>query len=155
MNYKKLIISLVLPQLAGGLGAIFTTSAIPVWYMGLAKPSFNPPNWIFGPVWLTLYFLMGVSAYLIWMKVGENKKASDALWIFWLHLIFNAIWSPVFFGLQNLFLALMIIAIILFLIVIMIYRFWDINKLASVLLFPYLLWVSFATLLNYYILILN
>jgi len=155
MNNKKLIISLILPQLAGGLGAIFTSSAIPVWYMELEKPSFNPPNWIFGPVWVTLYFLMGVSAYLIWIKVGKNKKASDALWIFWFHLIFNAIWSPVFFGLQNLFLALIIIAIILFLILVMIYRFWDINKLASVLLFPYLLWVSFAIILNYFILILN
>ena len=172
MNYKRLIISLALPQLAGGLGAIFTSPAIPTWYAGLVKPSFNPPSCIFGPVWLMLYFLMGVSVYLIWSSYAstdakaladkkasegqdEKKKAGDALWIFWFHLIFNFLWTPIFFGLHDLLLALIIIIIIVALIVIMIYKFWSINKLSSILLIPYLLWVSFATLLNYFILILN
>lgn len=82
MNYKRLIICLVLPQIAGLLGGLFTSSAIPNWYAALEKPSFSPPNWLFGPVWVLLYFLMGVSVYLIWQKIKTHKKARAAFWLF-------------------------------------------------------------------------
>lgn len=150
MNYKRLAISLILPQLAGIIGSLFTASAIQTWYAELQRPSFSPPNWIFGPVWVFLYFLMGISAYLIWQK--EDKKD---LGLFWIHLFFNAIWSILFFGLQSPGLALIDIIVIWLFIVVLIIKFWKRSKLASLLLTPYLLWVSFAGILNYYIWQLN
>ncbi len=155
MNLKRLIISLILPQLAGAAGALFTAPAIPTWYAALQKPAFSPPNWLFGPVWLILYLLMGIAVYLIWQKITENDKVKTALWLFWLHLFFNAAWSPVFFGLKNPGLALINIFIIWIFIILLLIKFWKINKLSSYLLVPYLLWVSFATLLNYSIWQLN
>ncbi len=149
MNYKRLIISLVLPQLAGLAGSLFTAPAISTWYAFLEKPSFGPPNWIFGPVWVLLYILMGISVYLIWQK---DRKA---VYLFWIHLFFNATWSIVFFGLKNPGLAFLNIIIIWIFIIVLIIKFWKIRKLSSVLLIPYLLWVSFASLLNYFIWQLN
>jgi tryptophan-rich sensory protein len=154
-NYKRLIISLALPQLAGIVGSLFTTSAIPTWYATLQRPSFSPPNWLFGPAWITLYVLMGVSVYLIWQKVEKTKKARGAMWLFWIHLFFNAIWSIIFFGLQNPGLAFINIIIIWLLIVALMIKFWNINRWATYLLIPYLLWVSFASALNYFIWYLN
>jgi len=155
MNYKRLIISLALPQLAGLVGSVFTTSAIPNWYAALEKPSFSPPNWIFGPAWILLYILMGISVYLIWQRVNENKTARGALWLFWIHLFFNAIWSIIFFGLHNPGLAFTDIIIIWLLIVVLMIKFWPINKWSTYLLIPYLFWVSFASVLNYFIWYLN
>lgn len=150
MNYKRLIISLVLPQLAGIVGSLFTTPVISTWYATLQRPSFSPPNWLFGPVWLLLYILMGISAYLIWQKFEQNKTARAALFLFWIHLIFNASWSIIFFGLQNPGLAFINIIIIWLLIIALIVKFWKINLWAVYLLIPYLLWVSFASILNYF-----
>jgi translocator protein len=155
MNYKKIILSLALPQLAGVIGLVFTRPAISNWYAGLEKPSFNPPNWVFGPAWTILYILMGISIYLIWQKIKENKKAKGAFWLFWVHLFFNAIWSIIFFGFQSPGWALIIIAIIWLFIVTMMIRFWKISHWATYLLLPYLLWVSFASFLNYFIWFLN
>ncbi|MBU2416353.1 tryptophan-rich sensory protein [Patescibacteria group bacterium] len=155
MNYKRLIISLALPQLAGIVGSLFTTSAIPTWYATLQRPSFSPPNWLFGPAWITLYILMGISIYLIWQKVEKNKTAGGAMWLFWIHLFFNAIWSIIFFGLQNPGLAFINIIIIWLLIIALMVKFWKINRWATYLLIPYLLWVSFASVLNYFIWYLN
>jgi translocator protein len=155
MNYKRLIISLALPQIAGLVGAVFTAPAIGEWYAFLNKPSFSPPNWLFGPAWVLLYFLMGVSVYLIWQKIGESEKAKSAFWLFWIHLFFNAIWSPIFFGLQNTALAFADIIIIWLMIVVLMLKFWKINRWAAYLLAPYLLWVSFASVLNYFIWQLN
>ena len=155
MNYKRLIISLALPQLAGLIGSIFTAPAIATWYAGLIKPSFSPPNWIFGPVWITLYVLMGISVYLIWQKIEENKKLKEAMLIFWIHLFFNASWSIIFFGLQNPGLAFVNIIIIWLFIVALMIKFWQINKWSTYLLIPYFLWVSFASILNFFIWHLN
>lgn len=149
----KLILSLLLPQLAGIIGSIFTINAIPTWYATLNKPSFSPPNWIFGPVWLTLYLMMGVAVYLNWIK--NNKQAKFNVRLFFIHLFFNFIWTPVFFGSKNLFLALIIILTIWISIIMMIYYFWKVNKVSSILLIPYLFWVSFASILNYFIFLLN
>jgi translocator protein len=153
MNYKRLIVSLTLPQLAGFIGSIFTVSSIASWYANLIKPGFNPPNWIFGPMWILLYVLMGISIYLIWQKIELKNK--NVLWLFWVHLFFNATWSIIFFGLQNPGLAFVNIIILLIFIVILIIKFYKISKTASMLLIPYLLWVSFASLLNYFIWYLN
>ncbi len=165
MNYKRLAISLVLPQLAGLVGSIFTVSAIPVWYAALRRPSFNPPNWIFGPTWFLLYILMGISIYLIWQKIAENKnlpagaetlaKAKGAARLFWIHLFFNAIWSIIFFGFQNTGLAFLDIIIIWIFILVLMMKFWKIEKWSTYLLIPYFLWVSFASALNYFIWYLN
>jgi len=160
MNYKRLITSLALPQLAGIIGSLFTASAISTWYATLQRPSFSPPNWLFGPVWIILYILMGISAYLVWSayakaSAGQSRKLKTALWLFWVHLVFNASWSIIFFGLRNPSLAFINIIIIWLLIIILMIKFWPINKWASYLLIPYLLWVSFASALNYFIWYLN
>ncbi|MCL5784139.1 MAG: tryptophan-rich sensory protein [Patescibacteria group bacterium] len=157
----KLVISIALCQSAGLIGSFFTFSSIPNWYNLLNQPAFRPPNWLFGPAWATLYTLMGISFYLIWIKLKDNKYSKKAkliklsLMIFLIHLFFNATWSIVFFGLHNIFLALINILIIWVFIVILIGKFWNLDKRASILLIPYLAWVSFATILNYSIWILN
>lgn len=152
---KKLFISLIICNLAGGVGSIFTSNAISEWYQYLNKPSFNPPNWIFGPVWTLLYSLMGIALYLIWKRGLENKDVNYAVRFFLIHLIFNALWSLLFFGLRNPLLGLIEIVVLWAMIVASIVMFYRINKLAGVLLVPYLLWVSFATVLNYYLWQLN
>lgn len=133
--------------MAGAIGSFFTIQAIPTWYALLNKPSFSPPNWIFAPVWLALYLMMGISLYINW--TSKKKMAKSNVRLFFIHLFFNFIWTPVFFGAKNLGLALVIIVVIWILIVEMIRRFWSVNKAASLILIPYLLWVSFATLLNF------
>jgi translocator protein len=156
MKYKRLLISLLIPQLAGIIGSFFTIPAISTWYSTLIKPSFNPPNYIFGPMWIILYFLMGISIYLIWQKIDENKiEVIKYMRIFWIHILFNSIWSIMFFGLQNLWLAFINIMIIWLFIIILIIKSYKINKLSSYLLIPYLIWVSFASILNLSILLLN
>ncbi len=155
MNYKRLIISLALPQLAGLIGALFTVSAIPTWYASLQRPSFSPPNWVFGPAWTILYILMGISIYLIWQRIKEGKKIKSVMFLFWVHLFFNAIWSIIFFGFQNPKLALINIVIIWLFIIILMFKFWKINRWSTYLLIPYFLWVSFASILNYFIWYLN
>lgn len=148
MNYKRLFISLLLPQLSGLLGTFFTREAIPTWYATLEKPFFSPPNWIFGPVWFCLYLMMGIAIYLIWQKADKNKKAQSAAILFWIHLAFNALWSIIFFGLKNPGLALINIVIIWAMILVLIFKFWKIDRRSSYLLMPYLAWVSFATAVN-------
>jgi len=155
MNYKRLIVSLALPQLAGIAGSLFTVSAIPDWYANLQKPLLSPPNWVFGSVWTLLYILMGVSVYLVWQRVGDSKKDRRVLWLFWIHLFFNALWSVIFFGLHNPGAALVNLIIIWLFVIVLISKFWRVRKLSSCLLIPYLLWVSFAGYLNYHIWILN
>lgn len=151
----KLIVSVVGCELVGILGTPFTISAIPSWYATLNKPFFAPPNWIFGPVWTLLYLLMGVSIYLIW-KLGWKKKNVKTAGIFFLsQLALNFIWSPIFFGLKTPLLGLIVIVLMWVMIVLTMRRFYPLSKLAFYLLIPYLLWVSFATLLNAAIVVLN
>jgi len=158
MDYRKItkfIFSIIIAQSAGIVGSLFTVSAISTWYEGLIKPTFSPPNWIFGPVWLLLYTLMGIALYLIWQKVLDNKRARFAFIFFIAHLVFNALWSIVFFGLQNILLALVIIVILWIMILTLVLLSWKVDRYAGYLLTPYLLWVSFAVLLNFSILQLN
>ena len=151
MNWKKLIVAIFICQLAGILGSVFTVSAIPTWYASLVKPSWNPPGWLFGPAWTTLYTLMGISLYRIWRKPRNNQ----ALFWFYTQLFFNAMWSIIFFGQRNIPGAFAEILVLLALIVVVIKKFYKIDKRAAYLLIPYLVWVSFASYLNYTLLILN
>jgi benzodiazapine receptor len=151
----RYLLSIGICFLAGGIGTIFTVSAIPAWYAALNKPFFSPPNWLFGPAWTTLYTLMGISLALIWQKGLKTKKVRDGLYLFGIQLALNAIWSPVFFGAKNLFLALVIIIFMWIFILKTILAFRKINKVASHLLYPYIAWVSFATVLNFSVWILN
>jgi tryptophan-rich sensory protein len=121
----------------------------------LIKPPFSPPNWIFGPVWTILYTLMGISVYLVWRQGIHNSQVKTALIIFGVQLFLNAIWSPIFFGLRALFVALVVIIILWIAILLTILTFLKISKIAAVLLIPYILWVSLATILNYSLWILN
>lgn len=147
-NVGKLIVSLALPQLAGALGVIFTSSEIPTWYAGLIKPALNPPSWIFGPVWTLLYVLMGIAFFLVWRKGADKPHVKQALTVFGVQLALNAAWSPVFFGLHATGTALLIIMALGFAIVATILLFRKIVPAAAWLLLPYLAWVSFATYLN-------
>lgn len=154
-NWQKLVISVVGCELVGLSGTPFTISAIPTWYAGLAKPFFAPPNWLFGPVWTLLYFLMGVSVFLIWKQGEKNKKVQAALTFFLIQLALNFLWTILFFGLKSPLLGLIETAAMWVAIVATIRAFYPLSKLASYLLIPYLMWVSFASLLNAAIVILN
>jgi tryptophan-rich sensory protein len=155
MNFLKPIISIVICEAVGIFGAVFTAPAIPTWYASLKKPSFSPPNWVFGPAWTFLYALMGISAYLIWQEGVEKPAVRNALFIFLLQLILNFFWSFFFFKLQSPTHALIEIFLLWVLILATVISFYQINKAAGLILIPYLLWVSFATLLNFYIVRLN
>jgi tryptophan-rich sensory protein len=158
MNFKEILKVfgfILLCQTAGIIGSFFTFDSISGWYAGLVKPEFSPPNWIFGPVWITLYTLMGISAYMVYKKGFEKKKVKLALAFFSGQLILNALWSILFFGLQSPISALVCIILLLFMIISTIVLFWRISKNAALLMIPYVLWVSFASILNYFIWALN
>lgn len=154
-NFLMLLVSILLCLGAGLIGTLFTITAIPTWYAGLIKPSFSPPNYLFGPVWTVLYILMGISLFLIWKHGTRTKKVKNALYLFGIQLALNAIWSPIFFGAKNLLLALLIIVLLWIFILKTIIAFAKTDKLASYLLYPYILWVSFASVLNLSIWLLN
>jgi benzodiazapine receptor len=149
----KLIASLVLCQIAGGIGALFTTPAIPTWYATLKKPFFSPPNWVFGPVWTILYLLMGFSLYLIWVSPAKNKE--NAYTFFGIQLALNTLWSSVFFGSRSPFWGFVVILALAAFIFLTIVEFRKISKKAAVLLYPYLAWVAFASVLNFAVFLLN
>jgi len=151
-KWAKLIASILICQMAGFVGSIFTASSIPTWYADLQKPTFSPPNWLFGPVWIILYTLMGISLYLVFNK---KKNIKTPLILFAVQLILNSIWSILFFGLQNPFYAFIEIIILWIAILLTIISFYKVSKNASLLLLPYIIWVSVATILNYYIWVLN
>lgn len=165
-------------EFAGIIGSIFTVSAIPNWYAALVKPALNPPSWVFGFVWTILYFLIGVSLFLVWKNNWETKNLilesrrktwnafSERLWtgdlqktnaiiIFGIQYFLNILWSFIFFGLHLPGLAFFEILALWFAIIWTIVNFYRISKLAAYLLLPYVLWVSFAAYLNYVIWILN
>ncbi|MFH1656359.1 MAG: TspO/MBR family protein [Candidatus Nealsonbacteria bacterium] len=155
INFLKLIISILICQGAGLIGSIFTSPAISTWYVTFKKPSFNPPNWIFAPVWILLFLLMAISLYLIWDRGLKDKKIKIAIFLFSIQLILNIFWSILFFGLQSPFYAFIEIIILWLIILLTIISFYKISKISAYLLFPYILWVSFALILNFSILILN
>ena len=151
----KLIICIVACLGAGVIGSVFTRSAIPTWYATLEKPAFTPPNWLFAPVWTLLYILMGIAAFLVWRKGLENRQVRIALIVFLIQLVLNALWSVVFFGLESPLYGLVVISILWVAILVTIIKFFKISRVASVLMWPYLLWVTFAAVLNSSIWLLN
>jgi len=191
-NLIKLFTSIIICELAGVIGSFFTVSQINVWYKGLNKPSFNPPSWIFGPVWTTIFVLMGISLYLVWSKnwhpknkIGLRKariwnppsksgipavqailtarqKFSSGSWqkmniviIFAAQLILNVLWSLIFFGMHSPAIAFFELLMLWFAIMFTIANFYRVSKVAALLLLPYILWVSFAAILNLAIFLLN
>jgi len=148
-NSGKLIIAIVVCELAGLIGSIFTAPAVKTWYPTLIKPSFKPPNWLFAPVWTALFLLMAIAMFLVW------KKDKKGLGIFFTQLVFNILWSIMFFGLKSPLLGFIVIVVLWILILMTIVKFFKISKPAGWLLIPYILWVSFASILNLAILILN
>ena len=147
-NMLKLLVSIAVSQLAGVMGSIFTYSSVGTWYAALKKPVFTPPPWVFAPVWMVLYTLMGVAAFLVWKKGFREKKVRDALEVFLLQLFLNSAWSYVFFGLKSAAGGMLVILVMWMAIFWTIIKFDDVSKAASRLLVPYLIWVSFAVVLN-------
>jgi len=151
----QLIISVVVCQLAGAIGGLFTAPAIPTWYASLRKPSFTPPGWVFGPVWVTLYVMMGVAAWLVWRKGLDDPQVRIALVVFVVQLLLNASWSVVFFGQRSPMGGLLVIGLLWIAILLTIIAFAKLSSAAALLLVPYILWVSFASVLNGAIVRLN
>ncbi|HOW34127.1 MAG TPA: tryptophan-rich sensory protein [Methanoregulaceae archaeon] len=150
-----LIGSVLLCNCAGLLGSLFTTTGPGSWYSTLIKPAFNPPAWIFAPVWTLLYILMGISLYLVIMEGMKGRDVRIPLLVFTIQLILNLLWSYAFFGLESTFFGLLVIILLWISIVATMILFYPVRKAAAWLLVPYILWVSFATLLTYTIYSLN
>ncbi|SMO66665.1 TspO/MBR family protein [Gracilimonas mengyeensis] len=153
--WLKIVLGIIVCNLVGLLASSVTLPAIEGWYSQLQKPVFNPPNWLFGPVWTTLYTLMGVAAAGIWQVGFQHKAVKHALSIFGIQLALNGIWSFLFFGFQSPLLAFIEILFLLLAILITIKRFSELKAWTAWLLIPYLLWVSFASVLTFSIYWLN
>ncbi len=151
IQWLRLILALALPQVAGVIGGFFSAANVPTWYQSLLKPSFTPPGWIFGPVWGVLYLMMGVAFFFVLISEQGKDKVRFASGLFCVHLLFNALWSFLFFGLHNPLFAFINIIILWIMITILVFVFWRIKKLAGALLIPYWFWVCFASVLNYWI----
>jgi tryptophan-rich sensory protein len=154
-NWLQLISAIAVCEIAGMLGSVFTLPAISGWYAGLMRPAFSPPNWIFGPVWTTLFALMGIAAFLVWQKGWKQRMVRTALWIFAVQLVLNVAWSFIFFGQHNPGGAFIDIVLLWIAILATIIVFNRLSKPAAWLLLPYIAWVSFAGYLNYSIWQLN
>lgn len=153
-KYLTLLICILIPLIIGSISGLANVGNVNDWYVDLIKPSFNPPGYLFGPVWTVLYVLLGLSLYMVW-KSPTGKIRSQALIIFFIQMFLNFIWTFIFFYFKNSGLALADIIILWLFIVLMILIFYRINKTAAFIQIPYLLWVSFATVLNASIWMLN
>ena len=154
-NWLKLLISLIIPQLVAAGGAYFTITGTGSWYTQINKPEWNPPSWIFGPVWTTLYVMMGISFFLVWKSGAASSLKKTAIFFWIAQLVANFFWSIIFFGQQEIGLAFGEILLLWVLILLTIFSFAKISKPAAWLLVPYISWVSFAAMLNYTIWKLN
>lgn len=152
LNALRFVIAVVICEAAGVVGSVFTVPAIPVWYSTLRKPWFTPPAWLFAPVWLTLYLLMGATLYLLW---NRRRRAVAALEAFAVQLALNVLWSAVFFGGHELFYGLIVIAALWTAIVATTILSYEVSRGAAGLLVPYAVWVTIASALNYYVWMLN
>lgn len=152
-NWTKLVISLLLPLAVGAVAGFFTQPEIAGWFKTIRKPAWQPPNWLFAPVWTTLYILMGIALYLVWKRKTLGKERAIALWS--LQLLLNFFWSFIFFKQHQIGLALADIFLLWLLILLTIFAFARINKTAAWLMAPYISWVSFASILNFSIYQLN
>ena len=151
MNYLKLVISIGVCLLVGFIAGMFTSTSIDTWYSTLTKPSFNPPNWVFGPAWTILYIMMGIALYLVW-NASNNRIAVT---FFVIQLALNFLWSFLFFALENPLIAFIEILLLLGMIILTAVQFYPVSRTAAFLLIPYILWVIFASVLNFRIYWLN
>jgi translocator protein len=154
-NTVKLIIAIAIPLIIGGTSGFFTATGVGAWYQTINKPSWNPPNWIFGPVWTTLYVMMGIALFLVWKADTSNELKKIAILLFSIQLLLNFFWSFIFFYQQAPGWAVVEIIILWLFILFTIFAFAQVNKTAAWLLVPYISWVSFAAILNYTIWKLN
>lgn len=143
----RLITSIALCQAAGLIGSLFTVSEIGTWYSTLLFPAFAPPGWVFGPVWTTLYTLMGIALFLLW-NAPRSRQRHLALVAFFIQLGLNAIWSPIFFGAHALAVSVVVIVLLLIAIILTMAAMYKVRPAATYLFVPYVLWVGFATILN-------
>ena len=148
----RFVASVVVCEAAGALGSVFTISAIPSWYAALQKPWFTPPNWLFAPVWLALYFLMGATLYLLWER---RPRSGAALVAFGVQLALNVAWSMVFFGAHDLLYGFLVIAALWVAILVTVVLSYRVSRSAAALVVPYILWVTIASALNYYVWAVN
>lgn len=152
----KLILSVTLPVVVGWVSSYFTRSSVKTWFVDLQKPSFNPPSWLFAPVWTTLYILMGIAFFLVWNSdVARSGLKTRAITFYFIQLLLNFFWSVIFFYARQPGWAFAEILVLLFMIILTTSYFYKISKVACWLMMPYILWVSFATILNYSIWQLN
>jgi benzodiazapine receptor len=151
----KLIVSVLIVLVAGSVGTLATLSQITTWYVALAKPAWTPPNDWFGPIWSTLYILMGIALFLVWRQGLDRRDVRFAVLIFAVQLILNVLWSVVFFGMHSLLGGFILIMLLWIAILANIIAFYVISKPAGLLLVPYIIWVSIASYLNYSVYLLN
>lgn len=144
----RLILSVAVCQVASVIGSLFTAPQIPTWYASLEKPTFTPPNWLFGPVWGTLFILMGISLFLVWRQRTKSIHVKAGLTIFALQLALNVLWSATFFGLRSPIGGLVVIVALWLAILATIIQFHKVSEIASILLLPYITWVTYAAILN-------
>ena len=152
---KKIISLLIFTVLAFGAsawGGLVTSLYKEPWYSTIVKPTFNPPDWIFAPIWIFLYLAMSVAIWLIWIN---PKRSEKVIYLYFIHLLINGSWSLFFFGLHLILVSLIIIGIIIFFVIWLIKLYYPINKISAFLMIPYLVWLSYAFILNFYIFILN
>ena len=150
-KYLSLGLILLVTFIASGVGSFVTSSFKEPWYSEILLPSFNPPSWVFGPVWTILYIFMSVAAWSAWKKTSDKK----ILQIYFIHIFFNSIWSVIFFGFHQIFIALIDLGIILIFVIWLIRIYYQVNKISFLLMMPYLLWSSYALILNGAIFYLN
>ena len=153
MNNKYISLALILlvTFVASGIGGFVSSSFKEPWYSEIILPTFNPPSWVFGPVWTVLYILMSIAAWITWRKTSGKK----VLQVYFTHLFFNAIWSIIFFGFHQIFIALIDLGIILIFIIWLMKIYYQVSKISFLLMTPYLLWSSYALVLNATIFYLN
>ena len=154
INFSRLLLSVAITLIAGISGSFFTGPAVNTWYLVINKPSWNPPSWLFAPVWTSLFVMMGVALYLVW-STKMSQKVRQAIQIFAIQLILNVLWSVFFFGMGNFWLAFGEIIVLWLAIALTMVDFYKVNKTAGWLLLPYIMWVSFASYLNFTIAFLN
>lgn len=154
-SYPRLIFSILLIEIIGAAGVIFTTPAIPGWYASIVKPFFTPPSWVFAPVWTALFLMMGISLYLILQEGFDKDKVRIAAYAFAVQMALNVLWSFLFFGLQNPLIGFIEIVVLWLAILFTIKTFHPVSRPAAYMLVPYIIWVTIATALNLGILLLN
>jgi len=155
IKWWALVVSIIITEGIAYTASLFTRPQIAGWYSTLNKPSFNPPNWLFAPVWTTLYILIAIAAWLVWQRRNDSSLYATTRNVYIIQLVLNFAWSMVFFGLQQTLGGLVVIVFLWLSIVANIYLFGKFSKVAAWLMVPYLLWVSFASVLNLYIYLLN